>query len=129
MAPDRTHSLSNNMKGKRKQYGLKHHVTSTVHACMGDTVHKIVTEISMESNDFRLWDKAQAIVLLRRTRFGSNIIFVGTKRDTINSLVSLIKTTNQWMNYMQKILDTGNIRSEDNYQMSVFNHQECPYRL
>ena len=52
------------MRGKRKQYGLKHHLTSTVHGSMGDTLHKIVTEISLEQTEFRLWDKAQSIVLL-----------------------------------------------------------------
>ena len=44
--------------------------------------------------------KAQEIVLLSRTRLGSNIIFVGNKKDTVNDLSSLIRTTNQWMNYM-----------------------------
>ena len=46
--PQRTHTASMNMRGQRKQYGLKHHVTSTVHASMGDTLHKIVTEISTQ---------------------------------------------------------------------------------
>ena len=77
MCPDRTRNVLNNMKGKRKQYGSKHHLTSTVHGSMGDTLHNIVTEISLENNEFRLWDKAQAIVLLSRKRLGSDIIFVG----------------------------------------------------
>lgn len=79
-SPTRTYSLKNAMRGQRRQYGLKHHVTSTVHACMGDTLHKIVTEISNEQNELKLWDKAQAIVLLSRTSLGSNIIFVGDKK-------------------------------------------------
>ena len=122
ISPDRSHTVQHNMRGKRKQYGLKHHVTSTVHASMGDTLHKIVTEISTEGNEFRLWDKAQEIVLLIRTRFGSDIIFVGNKRDTIKELCSLIKMTNQWMNYMQNILDIGIINGRsDNSQVSVFH--------
>ena len=99
-SPERTNNVLNNMRGKRKQYGLKHHLSSTVHGSMGDTLHKIVTEISLEQTEFRLWDKAQAIVLLSRTRFGSDIIFVGNKRDTMKALCSLIKKPNQWMNYM-----------------------------
>ena len=102
VSPERSHTAKMNMRGQRRQYGLKHHVTSTVHASMGDTLHKIVTEVSNRSNDFRLWDKAQAIVLLSRTRLGSNIIFVGDKMDTVDALSTLIRTTNQWMNYMEK---------------------------
>ena len=118
------------MRGKRKQYGLKHHVTSTVHASMGDTLHKIVTETFTEGNEFRLWYKAQAIVLLSRTRVGSNIFFVGNKRDTINALSSLIKTANQWMNYMENVLEMGTVNGiSDQYQVSVLHHQKCPYRF
>ena len=68
------------MKGKRKQYGLKHHLTSTVHGSMGDNLHKIVMEISLDNNEYRLWDKDQEVVLLSRTRKGSDIIFVGNKQ-------------------------------------------------
>ena len=48
VGPQRTHTVSMNTRGQRKQYGLKHHVISTVHASMGDTLHKIVTEISTQ---------------------------------------------------------------------------------
>ena len=97
---------------------------------MGDTLHKIVTEISSEGNDFRLWDKAQAVVLLSRTKLGSDIFFVGDKMETINALSSLIRTSNQWMNYMENILEMGCINRESvNTQVSVFNHQECPFRI
>ena len=130
IAPERSHTAQMNMRGQRRQYGLKHHVTSTVHASMGDTLHKIVTEVSTEGNDFRIWDKAQAIVLLRRTRLGSNIIFVGDKSDTVNALSSLIRTTNQWMNYMENIIQMATVNDSNEYsQLSVFNHQDCPFRL
>ena len=85
-APSQPHSVKNNMRGKRHQYGLKHHVTSTVHACMGNTLNIVVTEVSNVNNYFRLWDKSQAIVLLSRTSLGSNIIFVGNKQNTIDAL-------------------------------------------
>ena len=68
MCPEFTHTVKMHMRGQRKQYGLSHHLTSTVHACMGDTLHKIVTEISSEENEFRLWDKAQAVVFLIHTK-------------------------------------------------------------
>ena len=78
-SPENKYSVQNNMRGQRRQYGLKHHVTSTVHATMGDTLHKIVTSVSTQDGEYQLWDKAQAIVLLSRTKFGKNIIFVGDK--------------------------------------------------
>ena len=113
------------MLSQRKQYGLKHHVTFIVHETMGDTLHKIATEISTEGNDFRLWDKSQSIVMLSRTRVGSNIIFVGNNNDNLNSLSSMIKPTNQWMKYTEKILDMASVNgSEDYTQVTVFNHCE-----
>ena len=130
MCPERSHCVQMNMRGQRKQYGLKHHVTSTVHASMGDTLPKIVTEISYEGNDFRLWDKAQAVVLLSRTKLGSDIIFVGDKTETIKALSSLIRTSNQWMNYMENILEIGSMNRESgNSKISIFNHQDFPFRL
>ena len=62
-----THSVEGNIKAQRKQYGLKPDVTSTVHASMGDTLHKVATEVSLEDSHYMLWDKAQVIVLLSRT--------------------------------------------------------------
>ena len=41
--PERTRSLKNNIQAKRKQYGLRHRVKSTIHSAMGDTM------ISMET--------------------------------------------------------------------------------
>ena len=38
VSPERSHMTPMQMRGKRKQYGLKHHYTSTVHACMGETL-------------------------------------------------------------------------------------------
>ena len=100
---------------------MKNHVTSTVHATMGDTLHKIVTTVSNQDCEYQLWDKAQAIVFLSRTKCGANIIFFGDKNDTINALSLLIRNTNQWMNYMEKILQMGSVNGRtDNSQISVF---------
>ena len=97
---------------------------------MGDTLHKVVTEISNDHNELKLWDKGQVIVLLIRTEEGKNIIFVGGKQDTINSLTSLIQSSNQWMNYMEIIMDLENdIGTPQKSQLSVFRHEECPFRL
>ena len=110
-------------------YGLKHHVTSTVHATMGDTLHKIVTTVSNQDCEYQLWDKAQAIVLLSRTNLGSHIIFVGDNNDTIKALSLLIRNTNQWMNYMEHILEMASVNDMADSHISVFNHQDCLFRL
>ena len=72
---------------------------------MGDTLCSLSIEISESNSEFKLWDKAQAIVLLSRTRLGKELIFVGDMKSTINALVSLIKATIQWTNYMEKVLN------------------------
>ena len=36
-APEHVHALPSVMCGKRLQYGLKHHVTATIHGYQGDT--------------------------------------------------------------------------------------------
>ena len=37
VAPYRTQFVANNTQSIRKDYGLKHHATSTIHAALGDT--------------------------------------------------------------------------------------------
>ena len=45
------------LKGCQKQYGIKHHVTSTVHSCQGDTLHEVATEVSHINMHYKLWYK------------------------------------------------------------------------
>ena len=44
-------------QGKRKQYRIKHYMSATIHAAMGDTLNKMATSISMNNSNFELWDK------------------------------------------------------------------------
>ena len=78
IAPIRTQGISRYLQAQRKQYGLKHRVTSTIHSAMGDALNKV--EIQLTGSIYELWDKAQVIVALIRTKLGQNIIFVGTKK-------------------------------------------------
>ena len=103
IAPIRTQKISNYVLATRKQYALKHRVTSTIHASMGDTLKKISIQIA--GGNYDLWDKAQIIVALTRTKRGRDIFFVGNKVETINSIVSLVQTCNQWSDYMESVLD------------------------
>ena len=72
---ERTQYIKNYVQARRKQYGLKHYFNSTIHASMGETLHKVAIEIS----DNGLWDKAQVVVACSRTKLGVNTIFVGEK--------------------------------------------------
>ena len=74
------------MQEKRKQYGLKHHVSRTIHAAMGDTLQSMATEVSSSNDNFKMWDEGQIIVILSRTKHTKDAIFVGDKNDTITTL-------------------------------------------
>ena len=80
-----TYSIPNGLLARRKQYGLKHHVSLTIHAAMGDTLPYIATTISQSDSNFHLWDKGQLVVILSRTKIAKNSIFVGSKTDTLNA--------------------------------------------
>ena len=83
------------MQGKRKQYGLKLYVISTIHGAMGDTLQYMATQISVHDSNFNLWDKGQLTVILSRTEKGKNSIFIGPKNDTLNALCTLLLSRTQ----------------------------------
>ena len=103
IAPSRTQKISNYLQAQRKQYALKHRVTATVHAAMGETLKKLALQIV--GGNHELWDKGQVIVALSRTNIGKNVIFVGNKQQTIDAIIALVQTRNQWTDYMENILD------------------------
>eukprot|EP00957_Ditylum_brightwellii_P114695 8746075-Ditylum_brightwellii.AAC.1 len=49
--------VGKNLHAQRKQYGLKYHVTGTIHWAMRDTLPKVAVEISARNNLFEIWDK------------------------------------------------------------------------
>ena len=54
------------MKAQRKKYDLKHRVTATTHAAMGDTLKKVALNIF--EIIFEFWGKSQVVVALTRTK-------------------------------------------------------------
>ena len=64
VARERARSFKNNMKVKRKQYGLKHRFTGTIHTGMGNILISMYTKISHRDPNFRLWDRSQLVVIL-----------------------------------------------------------------
>lgn len=132
IAPQRTQILSNNCQAKRKQYGLKHRVTSTIHAAMGDTLSNMATEISRVNANFKMWDKGQMIVILSRTKYASKTIFVGDKNDTLKALKDLLTRKTQWTDFMEEILRLITINNtSDNHttRTRTFTQQTFPYRV
>ena len=100
------------MQAKRKQYGLKHYVTGTIHAAMGDTLQSMATEVSLSNCNFKMWDKGQMIVILSRSKYAKDTIFVGDKNDTIAALKALLTQKTQWTDYMEEVLSLTTINSD-----------------
>ena len=126
---ERTHLINGRIQCQRKQYGLKHRVTSTIHACMGDTLHKVAIEISDNDPYYKLWDKAQAVVMLSRTRLGCNTIFVGNQKKIIDAMISIITIRNQWTEYMERVLDVVCINRNDNESIPILTQEANPFRI
>ena len=131
VAPERTQSIKGNIQAQRKQYGLKHRVTGTIHAAMGDTLFSMATEISRNDPNFRLWDKGQLVVILNRTKFAKNTIFVGDKDDTISpALKDLLNRKTQWTDYMEQVLDLITMNSEsETHRSPTINQAAFPFRI
>ena len=89
VAPERI-CYCNDIKSMRKQYGLRHYVTGTLHSAMGDTHHKMALSISDVQKEYSLWDRGQLIVAISRTRIMKNTIFVGNKTETIKAMKPLL---------------------------------------
>ena len=51
IALERTLFIGNSTQVERNKYGIKHHVTSTIHAAMGDTLQSMASEISRNNGN------------------------------------------------------------------------------
>ena len=130
-AQERPIAAGDRVQAQRRQYGLRHRVTSTIHASMGDTLMKVAIQISDANRSFKLWDKAQVIVALSRTKQGKDTIFVGNKQSTIKALRMLIQLKNQWTDYMESVLRVVSIDSNcrDRLSTPLYQAREHPFRV
>ena len=98
---------------------------------MGDTLPKIATQISRDNRIFRLWDKAQIIVLLSRTKKAKDIIFVGSIESTIKAIIDLCQYSNQWTDYMELILEMASVNYNRSTEATIPSIQsnEHPFRF
>ena len=86
VAPYWIQFFANNTQDKRRQYGMKQHATSAIHATIGDTLQNMATEISRNNGDLKMWYKGKMIVILSWTKLAKNIIFVEEINDTISEM-------------------------------------------
>ena len=111
-APSFTMNLRAGMKGRRQQYGLRPHVSNTVHGAMGSTLSKVATEINVRGTGNQLWEKGQVVVLVSRTKTCKDLIFVGNQSATLDVITSLIQVETQYDKYIGHILNvltTGSV--------------------
>ena len=130
-APERPIALKSNMQGKRKQYGLRHRVTNTIHGAQGETLPEMATEISQADPNFNIWDRGQMIVLLTRTKRARDTIFVGCKHDTLAALRQLLLTKTQWSDYIEQVLSIVTVNDSVNLPLlpRVMNQNAYPFRV
>ena len=61
---------------ERKKYGLRYHVMSTIHACQGDTLLSMATDISHNNENFKICDKGQMVIILSCKKRARDTILV-----------------------------------------------------
>lgn len=128
VAPSIEYHINHDLVGKRKQYGLKNYIASTIHSIMGDTLSNIVTCVNEKESKYNIWEKAQGIVLLSRTSSTRSMTFVGDKMTTAESLVALIKKKNNYSVYMSRVLNVLDMRRISESSIYHINLVDNPYR-
>lgn len=131
LSPERVQTVrSKGLKAKRQQYGMKHRIASTVHACMGSEMDKLVTCISKVNKQYSLWEKEQAVVVLSRTDYAKDLILVGDKEDTLDALVELIQIRSQFAEYMAHLLQQlcTSFTSRSHFDFPIIDYGNHPFR-
>jgi predicted GIY-YIG superfamily endonuclease len=113
--------------GMREQYGLKHHIATTIHGIMGATVSFLVTEIGRSLN-LCLWEAAQAVVLLSRTRRARDIYFIGSKKEVIEALWDALLIEDQFSSYITYLLKKLCDEEEPEKAFTIDQANEHPFR-
>ena len=125
-----TQQLKDYKQGKRKQYGIKHYVSATINAAMGDTLNQMATSILMNNSNFEFWDKGQLVVILSRTKFAKDSIFVGPKEETLDAFRQLLLKRNQWTDYVEDVLNIVTINSKESSDLQhTFTQSSFLYQI
>ena len=113
--------------GVSKKYLLKHIGASAINNQTGKTVSGLcAVEFSEE---YCTWEKPQAVLILSRTRQGTDTIISGNKELAINKMWELITLGNQFTPYIEDLLTTLSVNSSSERVGTVVNYTEMfPYR-
>ena len=104
-------NTSGRMRARRRQYGLRHHVGSTIHGIMGQTLNCLITRIERgdKTHKYALWMASQVVVLLSRTKKGRDTFFWlygdSTPEETADALYDLLCVTTPFREHLTRILD------------------------
>lgn len=73
---------------------------------MGQNLPSLATKVTTAQVDtkYGLWEREQVVVLLSRTHYAKDIIFVGSKRDTVDALASVLQLRSQFSEYISHLL-------------------------
>jgi hypothetical protein len=82
--------------GRRTQFPVRYHLTSTIHRIQGDTVSFYATQVSTVNRQYRLWQKEQFAVLISRAEHCRDIMFVGSPSDTKSAIVNILTQSSKW---------------------------------
>ena len=83
----------------------------TIHRIQGETVHLYATQISDVDKQYRPWQKEQFAVLISRAHYCKDIIFVGSKNDTRNAIISILGRSSKWDLLIDKYISNLDILS------------------
>jgi hypothetical protein len=104
---ERVVNVRSGIRGTRVQYRLRHHVGSTEHSVMGQTLAKLMSRIGRgKSNPYSLWMPSQVVVLLSRTKYAIDTTFVSQNpRETATILFENLKQTTPFRTYIGYLLE------------------------
>jgi hypothetical protein len=123
------HMFPHGIRGWRLQYGFHHRIAATVHAIMGSNFNRLIMLVSRTDSQYHLWEKEQVVVLLSRMFTARDLIFVGDKVDTIDTLASLIQMRSQYIEYISHLLQTlcGTLVGGSSFNAPVIQNQLIPF--
>jgi hypothetical protein len=94
-------------KARRIQFPLAYYVCSTVHRLLGETCSKLATQITSDKKDmFSLWDRQQLLVIISRVSSLDDILFVGSRQETLQAIKELLSQTEDFDEHIDKIMSS-----------------------
>ena len=88
-----------------------------------------MTCVNDVDTQYNLWGKKQAIVLLSRTLFCKDMMFVGDRNVTARTLKELIKDKNYYSKYMRRVLRALNTRTTLSFNDDFLSYRAHPFSL